>query len=205
MCQKCEANANIAAGYTSEVWTGFFDGQKRWYDMSRAKRTLAAAGGVPESRLVEIDVDELWHAQVSHWEFDPERLPHVDLAEPLILGATETTPAGDVLSLMDGIHRVARAYVERVPTLKAIQLSLAFTADIRIPDEAAVLEELATEIVLTGGSVVGLPGGQILLAGGQVAPLAANDHPLRAVYLSHLAAGKGRAVFDVVPYNFQGR
>jgi hypothetical protein len=194
MCIKCDQRAELIkmlgegkAEHVGTTWSGKVAcyPEKVWFDVSAAKKTLAACPPIPPELYDRVSVKMLWDTQVSKSEVVAEHLDHVDTTDPVLLVTThrDALTGEDWVTLIDGNHRVARAYRDGVEYLSAIRLGIAFSRAIMIPPARAVLDELLTEILNTGGKSDITEAG-LVIAGGNPAPQTADDHPLRAEYLA---------------------
>lgn len=192
MCEKCNQRRLFAErfsdGSIGEVWSGVISGEKRWFNVGKLKAYFAAVGGVGPEYHRDVSVDMLWRDQVSLSYIVTGHLPHVDMSDPVILVTTAIDIHGANVTLVDGIHRIARGHAEGRETLKAIICSVEMSKSIEVPAEVAVLEELATEIIATGGKI-GTFNGAIVFSGGSPRPQSAEDHPLRGEYLKAIMTG----------------
>ena len=201
MCVKCQQNELIRSvqdrGMSAEVWTGNVEGVGRvWYSVSAARAALAriveTGGVIGEADYEWFSVAMLWETQISKSEIVAEHLDHVNTAEPVFLVTTGETEQGDNVTLIDGNHRVARAHRDGVKFVKGLRFSLAFSNDIRIPPERAILEDLIQELLTTGAvvSFLDTPDGRVpVLSGGTLRPSGPDDHPLRAEIVANLKNG----------------
>lgn len=200
-CSKCRARTERLAAQSDgvqfgETWSGKPEpfSEKVWYNVSLARQLLAPHWPLPADLLEDVSVAELWAAQVSVSQFEAGHLDHVDLADPLLLVTTHETPEGGSVTLIDGIHRVARAHRDGIESLKAVRLSLAVSQTLLIDPQEAVFEELVNEILATGGEIK--PHGRaMVVVGGNPAPQAPDDHPLRAEMLAAIRGGP--TAFDI--------
>lgn len=198
-CEKCEQwhalqeSAKLYGERYGETWSGVVNGERVWYDVSAARSIIGAAvraareGRTEPAATQEFSVSDLWEHQVKTAYVVAEHLAHVDTAEPVIMAVTHVEPEGEYLSLIDGTHRLARAYFEKRPTIAAYRLSYAFSKTLKIDSEAAVTSEIVTEALASGATVEAVADG-FVIRGGSLRPSTADDHPLRAVLLERLRA-----------------
>jgi hypothetical protein len=182
--------AGRAAGKPfGETWSGRVDAfpQKVWYNVTLAK-TVMAAVPVPYELLQDISVAMMWECQVSKSEVHAEHLDHVDTTDPILLVTTHTDPRGDWVTLIDGNHRVARAYRDGVEFIKGITLSEDFSRRIMLDPREAVFDELITELLATGGKV-DVTDAAVIIAGGNPAPSTPDDHPYREELIRVIRGG----------------
>jgi len=198
-CIKCreraELKAEVGDAFHGETWSGRIEpsGEKVWYNVSRAKEILAACP-VPANFLADVSVRQLWEMQVSKSHVEAAHLEHVDMSDPVLLATTAVDGPNDYITLIDGNHRVARAFRDGIETLKAVKFSKAFSQTLLIDPREAVLNELLVEILATGGRVDSVDG-VFVVTGGNPAPQTLDDHPLRLGFLSAIRSGP--AVFNL--------
>lgn len=198
-CEKCrqhfdlfQARLLLGGQNHGERWSGVVtrDGvaEPRWYDVSRAKNALAAAGARPE-HAEPFSVPMLWYAQIRHSYIVESHLPHVDHDAPILLVTTHVDPTrGDCITLVDGIHRVARAYRAGEPTVRGFKFSLAFSDTLIVEPRVAILDELIAEAVASGAKIVTVDGVPCV-SGGRLRDSTPDDHPLRAEMVAEFRRG----------------
>ncbi len=189
MCSKCDEHQLIRSGaYIGENWTGLINDVRTWYDVGLAKMILAKCPPIDVALLEEYSVAELWENQVRHSETVEGHIGHVDMAVPILVATIGTADDGrDICQLIDGLHRVTRAHREGIATIKGIHLSHAFSRGLIIDPEIAVLNEVAEELLASGGRMVEIEterGKRLAVVGGSLRPQNGFDHPERLKYLS---------------------
>lgn len=198
-CEKCKQNFELfqtrlllGGIHYGERWSGKIDfngrPEHRWYDVSKARNMLEASGAGDEDRE-NFSVAALWQSQVSLSYIDEGHLHHTDPAAPVLLVTTHVDRVhGDSATLIDGIHRVARAKREGRANVSGFRLSLLVSQMLLIEPRQAVLDELATEAVASGGIVREINGAPYVI-GGTLRDSTADDHPLRAEMVAEFRRG----------------
>lgn len=194
VCEKCAQHAELyhatlALGkHYGERWSGVVNGEHRWYDVSRAKNVLESHN-ITRDRCQRFSVSALWETQIRDSYIVEGHLYHTDPTAPVILVTTHVDPdRGDCLTLVDGIHRVARAHRECVSYIDGIKLSLAFSDSLLVEPREAILDELIAEAASTGGKLV-VRDGVAEIVGGTVRDAKPTDHPLRASMIEAFRRG----------------
>ncbi len=195
MCFKCAKRLEVIAASASgkpygETWSGKVDAypEKVWYNVGLAKKVLAACPAVPVELLEDISVPMMWECQVSKSEVVREHLDHVNTSDPILLVTTHNDPRGDWVTLIDGNHRVARAYRDGVPTIKGVRLGYDFSRSLLMDPRECVFDELVNELLATGGKV-DVTDAAVIISGGNPAPSTDDDHPYRETLLKTIRGG----------------
>lgn len=194
-CEKCrqygelfQARLLLGGRHYGERWSGVVNSEHRWYDVSRAKNTLEV-NRVGREHCQRFAVLPLWEMQIRDSYIVAEHLPHTDPDAPILLVTTHVDPVhGDCITLIDGIHRVARAHNEKRETVVGFKFSLAFSETLRIDPHTAILDELIAEACSTGGRIIEVRG-MPCVTGGRLRDSTPDDHPLRAEMVAEFRRG----------------
>lgn len=203
MCLKCDMNRQMVQpgemvdvnpdglpdpSRTAEMWEGVIDGVRRYFDIYKIKQWLLRCP-VPPDRLRQFDVAEMWHSQVCRAQLVAEHIDHVTFDEPVLIG-TLFNSHGDVTGhVMDGQHRVAKAFRLKIKTLPAIQLSVEATEAAEVPEDLYVMSEITRELVESGAVIKFLANGTPVICGGKCPQPKPGDSPARVRMLRAIAGG----------------
>lgn len=194
-CEKCrqhfelfQARMLLGGHHYGERWSGVVNTEHRWYDVSRAKNTLEA-NRVGREHCQRFAVAPLWEAQIRDSYIVEEHLPHTDPDAPILLVTTHVDPLhGDCITLIDGIHRIARAFREGRATVVGFKFSLAFSNTLLVEPRQAILDELIAEACATGAKITEV-NGVPCVSGGTLRDATPDDHPLRAAMVAEFRRG----------------